>query len=142
MEKICTARQLEELAGKLAKRLKPNDVLALYGDLGAGKTTFTGYLVKSLGFESRVQSPTFILVRNYSRNVGDIKKVYHVDLYRLKTVNEVLDIGLNEMVDDSGCITVIEWPEVIEDFLPDRTIKLLFSYVDENTRKVEIINYV
>jgi tRNA threonylcarbamoyladenosine biosynthesis protein TsaE len=142
MEKICTSGQLKELAGELAKKLKPNNVLALYGDLGAGKTTFTRFLVEVLGFDSRVQSPTFILVRNYNKKEGRIKKVNHVDLYRLNNVNEVLDIGINEMIEEKDSITVIEWPEILNEMLPDNTMKIFFEYVDEDKRKVKIENNV
>ena len=136
MEKTYSTQQLEELAGKIAQKLKPNDVLALYGELGSGKTTFTRFLVKALGFDTRVQSPTFILVRNYTKSEGSIKKIFHIDLYRLKSVNEVLEIGINEMIDEDKSVTVIEWPEIYEQMLPEKTIRMYFEYADKDTRKV------
>jgi tRNA threonylcarbamoyladenosine biosynthesis protein TsaE len=142
MEKTVTSGQLKELAGELAEKIGPNDVLALYGDLGAGKTTFTRFLVEALGFESRVQSPTFILVRNYHKKKGQIKKVNHVDLYRLNNVNEVLDIGINEMIQEKENITIIEWPEIMEELLPENTIKIYFEFVDDEKRKVKVQNNV
>ncbi len=133
-----STRETQELAERLAKEIKPGNVLALHGDLGSGKTTFTNYLAKALGFESRVQSPTFVIVRIYKRDKGPIKKIYHVDLYRLTKPEELDDLGLDEMFEDQNTITVIEWPELLEGKLPEGSKKLFFEYVDENTRKINV----
>ncbi len=134
MEKITVSTgETKELATEIATKLKPGDVLALYGDLGSGKTTFTRYLVEALGFKNRVQSPTFVVARRY----GNIN---HVDLYRLTTEQEALDIGIEEMVMDKNAITVIEWPDIINKILPDHTVKIYFEYVDENSRRIKIQN--
>lgn len=127
-----------EIAQEIAKALKQGDILALYGDLGSGKTTFTSYLVHALGLENRVQSPTFVIARKYQGGEGEIKVVNHLDLYRLTSVEEVEDIGLTEMFDEEG-VTIIEWPEIAETLLPERVKVLEFSYVDENERKIKLM---
>jgi len=127
---LSSTEETKKLAEKIAGNIKPKDVIALYGDLGSGKTTFTGFLVKALGQKSRVQSPTFIILRKY----GDIS---HVDLYRFTTKQEVDDLGLSEIIESSN-LTIIEWPELAEEFLPSNTKKLYFEYIDETTRKVTI----
>jgi tRNA threonylcarbamoyladenosine biosynthesis protein TsaE len=123
----------KKLAYEIAKKIKEGYVIALYGDLGSGKTTFVRYLVEGLGLKNRVQSPTFVVVRRY----GNIN---HVDLYRLCSKEEVLEIGLEEMMQDKKSITIIEWPEIVEKLLPTNTVKIYFDYIDEKTRKITIEN--
>jgi len=134
MENITkSTEETKKIAIEIAKKIKPGTTVALYGDLGSGKTTFTRYFVQALGIENRVQSPTFVVARKY----GDIN---HVDLYRLTTEEEAVDIGIEEMLEDIDKITIIEWPEIIEELLPEETIKIYFEYIDENTRKITIKN--
>jgi len=128
----------EELAGRIAGSLKPNDVLALYGDLGSGKTTFTGFLVKALGIAARIQSPSFVIMRRYENGGDNISAVNHIDLYRLQDENEVNELGLGEVFIEPNCITVIEWPELAEKYLPKNSKKIYFEYVDENTRRISV----
>ena len=123
----------KEIAYEIAGKIKKGSVIALYGDLGSGKTTFVRYFVEGLGLKNRVQSPTFVVARKYGN-------VNHIDLYRLSSKEEALDIGLEEMISDENSITVIEWPETIEDLLPSNTVKIYFEYIDENTRKITIEN--
>jgi tRNA threonylcarbamoyladenosine biosynthesis protein TsaE len=139
MEVISTSTETtEKLAQRLASSLRSGDVLALYGDLGSGKTTFTRFLVEALGITARVQSPTFIIARKYKSAAGfGSLSVNHVDLYRLQNKADVLDIGLPEMFEEHNFITVIEWPELAEELLPKSVKKLYFEYVDENTRKIQ-----
>lgn len=138
-----STRQTQELADKLAEKLKPGDVLALQGDLGSGKTTFTSYLVRALGSESRVQSPSFVLVRRYivpKTNGEKIRTIYHVDLYRLTSKAEVEDLGLEEMFSEEDALVIIEWPELAEDILPETSVKIDFEYAGENKRKINVQN--
>ena len=127
----------KRLAESLAAGLKNNSVIALYGELGSGKTTFTTYLVKALGLDVRVQSPTFVIVRKYS-NEGKIGIVNHIDLYRLTSKEEVGEIGIAELIKDFNTITIIEWPEMAEHLLPVGTVKVKFETVDENTRRIYV----
>ena len=96
------------LAGAVAKLTQPGDVILLDGDLGAGKTTFTQGFARQLGVNEQVTSPTFTLVRQYSTSAGF--DLYHADLYRLDQLNEVIDLGFNEVLDD-GAAAIIEWGE-------------------------------
>lgn len=150
---LSSTEELQKLAGKLAKSAFAGDVYALYGELGAGKTTFTRFFVEALGFDVRVQSPTFVVVRCYEKDFGgtagdekflEIKKIYHVDLYRLTSKEEVDDIGLKGMFTEEGAITVIEWPDIYESELPKDSIKIRFEYFyeskNENERKVFVEN--
>ncbi len=134
-----STEETKKIAAEVAKSLIPGDVLALYGDLGSGKTTFTSYLVHSLGLENRVQSPTFVIARKYSGSSGLVKTVNHLDLYRLTTIEEVEDLGLKEMFDEEA-ITIIEWPEVAETLLPDEVKVIEFYYMDENVRKIKFMS--
>ncbi len=134
MESITkSTEETKKLAIELAKKTKKGSVLALYGDLGSGKTTFTRFFVEALGLKNRVQSPTFVVARKYGY-------VNHVDLYRLTSEEEARDIGIEEMLVDKNMITLIEWPEIINNLLPEDSVKIYFEYIDENTRKITIEN--
>ena len=136
-----STQETEELAKRLATQLKSGDVLALHGDLGSGKTTFPSYLVSALGIEKRVQSPTFVILRRYAaESEKKIQAVNHLDLYRIQSREEVEDLGLSDLFSEPNSITVIEWPEVAEEFLPENVTKISFEYVDENTRRIHAQN--
>lgn len=131
-----STEETKELAKQIATNLAVGDIIALYGDLGSGKTTFTRYLVEALGIKDRVQSPTFIVHRIYK---GNDLKVNHFDLYRLTTKEDILDMGFEETLKEAA-ITLVEWPQIIEDFFPkEKTKKMYFEYVDEDKRKVTIL---
>jgi tRNA threonylcarbamoyladenosine biosynthesis protein TsaE len=102
----------QHIAEKVASGLQHN-ILLLKGNLGAGKTTFTQFLLKKLGSEDEVSSPTYSIVNEYSTPQG---KIFHFDLYRLKNIDEVYDIGMEEYL-DNAFLCIIEWPEVYEDDL-------------------------
>jgi len=98
---------------KVADSILPefkNNILLLKGNLGAGKTTFSQFLLKNLGSEDEVSSPTYSIVNEYNSPRG---KIFHFDLYRLKNIEEVYDIGIEEYLDNSY-LCIIEWPEVYE----------------------------
>ena len=140
-----STKETQKLAFELAKKIKPGDVLALYGDLGSGKTTFTSYLVNALGIESRVQSPSFVIIRKYSntdagKGNGNIKTVYHIDLYRLTKKEELEDLGLEELFYEENAVSIIEWPELAEDLLPKGAVTMNFKYLDENIRSINVQN--
>jgi tRNA threonylcarbamoyladenosine biosynthesis protein TsaE len=98
----------------VASLLREGDAIALTGELGAGKTTFVRGAARALGFDGAVASPTFTLVREYQGRV----RVYHVDVYRLDRVQDVLDLGLDEMVAEGG-VLLVEWGDAVEGLLPD-----------------------
>ncbi len=121
----------KDFAKAIAEKLKSGDVLALYGELGAGKTFFTQNLCSFLNVKDYVNSPSYVLMNEY---FGDFN-IYHLDLYRLDDSEEVLELGLEELIPQG--LTIIEWPEIAEGFLPNETIRIYFSYY-ENCRKVKI----
>lgn len=92
-----------------------HNILLLKGNLGAGKTTFTQFLLKNLGSKDEVSSPTYAIVNEYDSPKG---KIFHFDLYRMKNINEVYDIGMEEYL-DNAYLCIIEWPEIYEEELAD-----------------------
>ena len=107
------------------------NVVAFYGAMGAGKTTFITAVCAALGVRDIVTSPTFTLVNEY-RDAKD-EPVYHFDFYRINRLSEALDIGLYEYF-DSGALCLVEWPEMIEELLPDDTLKVRILVEDADTR--------
>ena len=126
--------ETKEWAEALAKAITPPKILALFGNLGAGKTTFIQGLAQGLGIRGRVLSPTFIFIRPYKLSKG--YKFYHVDLYRLDSEKDVEAIGLNEILQDKNAIVAIEWPEKIENLLPKGMISIKIEELDETKRKL------
>jgi len=108
-------------------------IVALYGAMGAGKTTFTKALCKVLGVPDSVNSPTFTIINEYRTTAGD--PVYHFDFYRINKLEEAYDIGFDEFV-DSGWLCLIEWPEKIEGLLPEETLKVYINVLDNESREV------
>jgi tRNA threonylcarbamoyladenosine biosynthesis protein TsaE len=109
----------------VASLLREGDVIALTGELGAGKTTFVRGAARALGFEGAVASPTFTLVREYQGGV----RIYHVDVYRLERVQDVLDLGLDEMVAEG--VLLVEWGDAVEGLLPDDHLLAEITLVGE-----------
>lgn len=103
-----------EFAKEYASTLKEGDVVALIGDLGAGKTTFTKALCDALGYSGEVTSPTFTLVNEYQGRL----KIYHFDMYRLNTPDEAIDSGLDEILRAGEGVCVVEWPQNLGRVLP------------------------
>jgi len=128
-----TEQDTIDLAAYIAPLLKAGDILTLSGDLGSGKTFFAKQLGNALGVEEQIDSPSFVLFKEY--HCGRIP-LYHLDLFRLKSESELLDLGLFDIL-ESG-VTLIEWPELAEKLLPYQTFKLEFHF-DGLKRWVEII---
>ena len=113
---------------------KGHSLIAFYAPMGAGKTTFTTAICRALGVESdAVSSPTFSIVNEYRTKSGD--SVFHFDFYRINRIAEALDIGLYDYI-DSGCLCLMEWPENIEEILPEETLKVSISVEDNGSRTV------
>ena len=128
---IASTEDLERAAKEFLQAIGSERLIALYGSMGAGKTTFTAALCKVLGVEDPVCSPTFTLVNEYRLPGGEM--MYHFDFYRLKNSGEALDIGLYDYL-DSGCLCLMEWPEVIEDLLPEETLAVHLEVLPDGTR--------
>ena len=142
METTIITNSFEEtrkLGFDFAKKVEDVSVLALYGDLGSGKTTFIQGLAKGLGINKKIISPTFIIMRSYEVPVIFKKShFYHVDLYRVSSEDNVRELGLVELINDPDNLLAIEWPEKILKLLPERRLDLHFRYIDEHKRKIII----
>lgn len=123
--------ETKQLAKNLVSFLKPGDVLALEGDLGAGKTVFAKGIAEALGILEPVDSPTFTIVKEYTDGKWPL---YHMDVYRL---SEDEDIGLDEYFDQDG-ICLIEWASRIQSLLPERTLWFIFTVLENGERKIEL----
>ncbi len=108
-------------------------VFALYGKMGVGKTTFTKALCEELGVLDVINSPTFAIVNEYEDGQGE--PIYHFDFYRIKRLSEAYDIGFDEYL-DSGHLCLIEWPELIEELLPEETVRVRIEEQEDGTRIV------
>src|SRR5882724_3045198 len=132
----------QKFGEEFAKTLKGGEILALHGDLGSGKTTFIQGLAKGLGINKKIISPTFIIMRTYAVQVKNqkskIKNFYHVDLYRIENEKDIEGIGLLELMNDPENIIAIEWPEKIENLLPEKRNDLFFTYLDDQKREIII----
>lgn len=115
-------------------------VVALHGNLGAGKTTFTKQIAKHLGVKETVTSPTYIIQKKFETNsdVTDFKNLIHIDTYRIDLEDELIRLGWDENLADKNNLIVVEWPENIPDILPSDAVHVYFTFVDEVTREVEI----
>ena len=129
---------IEEIdkTAKIVLSLNPSaKILIFNGEMGSGKTTIIKALIKELGYEGTVSSPTFSLINEYFNG----NKIYHFDFYRIKSRNELLDIGIDEYISrNDWCF--IEWPSLIADMLPDKYIELNIDVISNDDRKLRI-NY-
>jgi len=131
---LSSEKKTEELANKILKKLKVGDVVFFYGEIGVGKTTFIKYLINGFQKENKlklteVTSPTFNLLNEYQINQI---KINHYDLFRLKSVEEIKNLGLFE--DNRNLITLIEWPQIIKK-KPKNLIELNFKYEDDHQKR-------
>lgn len=123
---------IDRAAGEFLEAIGGNRIVAFFAPMGAGKTTFTTALCRRLGVrEDAVSSPTFAIVNEYRTGTGE--PMYHFDFYRVSKVSEALDIGFYDYI-DSGCLCVIEWPENIEDLLPEETLKVSITVNPDESR--------
>jgi tRNA threonylcarbamoyladenosine biosynthesis protein TsaE len=122
------------LAGALAELARPGDLLLLVGDLGAGKTAFTQGFGAGLGIDEQITSPTFALVQGYTGRLD----LNHLDVYRLEQINEALDLGLSELLDD-GSVTLIEWGDTITSALPRDYLEVRITFGEgSDDRRLEL----
>lgn len=130
-----SAEETIRLGQELAEGLSRGDVIALYGDLGSGKTTFVKGIGIGLGVKDarHINSPTFVLIREYKGRIP----LYHMDLYRLNGVRDTEDIAAGEYIYGDG-VSIIEWAEKLETMLPEKIISVRFQIKGGNKREVEI----
>ena len=128
-----SAAETVALGQKIGRSLKPRDILALYGTLGAGKTTIIQGIALGLGVKDYVTSPTFILINEYQGKCP----FYHVDLYRLNDRTEIEDLGILEYFEKDG-VCVIEWAEKMEELLPANVKRIKIASIDEDRRKIDL----
>ena len=126
-------QSLEAVARQFWSAISEHRVIAFYGSMGAGKTTFITALCKVLGVEDTVNSPTFTLVNEYE--AADGMPVWHFDFYRIERPEEALDIGLEEYLYGDG-LSLIEWPENIEPLLPEDCLKVYLEVVGAEQRRL------
>lgn len=117
-----------EIAQNIESEKFPNMVICLIGDLGSGKTIFTKGFAEALGIDENITSPTFNIIKEYT---GGESNLYHMDLYRLD--GDVRNLGIEEYYEKGG-VVIIEWADMIEDYLPEERLEIRFKIVDEDTR--------
>ncbi|MCQ2167170.1 MAG: tRNA (adenosine(37)-N6)-threonylcarbamoyltransferase complex ATPase subunit type 1 TsaE [Bacteroidales bacterium] len=126
--------EIDKVAEEFLNLVRGSNLIAFYAPMGAGKTTFTTAICRALGVESdAVSSPTFAIVNEYRTSVGD--SIFHFDFYRITRNSEAMDIGLFDYL-DSGCLCLMEWPENIEELLPDETLKVYIKVLDNGVREL------
>jgi tRNA threonylcarbamoyladenosine biosynthesis protein TsaE len=124
--------ETEKFGYEFAKQITVGTIICLYGDLGAGKTTFTKGFAKGLGIHTRIISPTFSLVRqyNFANNI-----FYHLDLYRLESEDEIKGIGIQDMLSDENAVVLIEWADKLGSLLPEKRIDIIIK-IDDISRNI------
>ena len=131
---IPSLKEIDQAAHEFLRQTAGHNLIAFYAPMGAGKTTFTAAMCRELGVnDDTVNSPTFSIVNEYLTSAG--QTLYHFDFYRFTKTAEALDIGLFEYL-DSGCLCLMEWPENIEEILPEETLKVYIKVNDEMSRTV------
>ena len=130
--KIQDLEHINEAAREFVSLIGDSTVFAFYGKMGAGKTTFIKAICEELGVEDVITSPTFAIVNEYTAKEGPI---YHFDFYRIKKLEEVYDMGFEDYF-YSGALCLIEWPELIEEVLPEDAVKVSITEKEDGSRAI------
>lgn len=126
-------KETHKLAKQIAQKVKEGGVICITGDLGSGKTTFTKGLADEFGIEKfDIKSPTYTYIRKYGRHF------YHIDLYRIEEIDELLSNEIHEIFENPNNTVVIEWADRLGDLVPHNAIKIKIEYVGENERSFKI----
>ncbi len=128
---IKNTEDLERAAREFLEKIGDNRLVAFFAPMGSGKTTFTTAICKVLGVTDPVGSPTFAIINEYMCADGD--PMYHFDFYRINKLQEAIEIGLYDYL-DSGALCIMEWPENIEDLLPEETLKVTITVNPDQSR--------
>ena len=131
---IPSLSSINEAAQQFFAQMGDHKVIAFYGKMGAGKTTFIKALCQTLGVEDVITSPTFSLVNEYTDSDGN--SIFHFDFYRIKKLDEVYDMGYEDYF-YGGSLCLLEWPELIEDILPEETLKVTITEETDGSRKLK-----
>lgn len=131
--KITSLDSIQDAARTFISQMGDRKVFAFYGHMGAGKTTFIKALCEAMGVEDVITSPTFSLVNDYTDRNGN--SIYHFDFYRIKKLEEVYDMGYEDYF-YSGSLCLMEWPELIEELLPEDAVKVTITEQPDGSRTV------
>ena len=134
--RINTLEEIEAAARQFVEAMGDNTVFAFYGKMGAGKTTFIKAVCTLLGVTDNITSPTFAIVNEYRSDIAG-ELIYHFDFYRIKKLEEVYDMGYEDYF-YSGCLCLIEWPELIEEVLPEDAVKVTIEEKTDGNRVVTV----
>ena len=132
--KINSLDTIQDAAKSFVQNMGDNTVFAFYGKMGAGKTTFIKAVCECLGVEDVINSPTFAIVNEYRSASGEL--IYHFDFYRIKKLEEVYDMGYEDYF-YSGALCFIEWPELIEELLPEDAVRVTITENETGTRNIK-----
>lgn len=128
-----------KLAISLVKKIKKGGIICLFGDLGTGKTIFAKGLAQGLGIEKlSIKSPTYTYIRHHKKGGQNI---YHIDLYRLEQIDELLALELNEIMQNKNNIIIVEWADRMQSILPEKRTDVEILYVDDTSREIKITEY-
>lgn len=130
---INTVDNIHEAAKQFVAQMGKDQIFAFYGKMGAGKTTFIKAICEEMGVTGVINSPTFAIVNEYVD--ANEQPIYHFDFYRIKKAEEILDIGFEDYI-NSNAVCFMEWPEMIEEYLPEETIRLSIQENEDGTRTI------
>lgn len=140
MKEFCI-ENIDEIAGRVLQSVKKSPdyatVIALSGELGAGKTTLTQALGRILGVEENMISPTFVIMKRYKLSASNWNLMIHIDAYRLKDERELEILGWQEMIENPDNLILIEWPERVPNIIPEYAYNISLGHVDEKTRSID-----
>ncbi|PSR05509.1 MAG: tRNA (adenosine(37)-N6)-threonylcarbamoyltransferase complex ATPase subunit type 1 TsaE [Bacteroidetes bacterium SW_11_45_7] len=142
VERTYELSHIQSIANELAPICQSRKKVAFLGEMGAGKTTLIQALCQALGSSEHATSPTFAIMNQYAIedvHQQSLSKIWHIDLYRLTSMEEALDVGIEEYLDNND-FCFIEWPQIIQDLLPPETIWVELTQVADNKRKIKITN--
>ena len=133
-----SSEQSGEIVTALATSFHGGDVVAMYGELGSGKTTSTKYLARYFGVEEEITSPTFVIMKNYTlpKSKQGVTEIAHLDAYRLRNAEDAEEIGLSDYFQRKDVLIIIEWPENIATMIPGRAKEIKFEHLGGDKRKI------